>query len=274
MNIVKDLIFCKPKFVFVPLDIIAAGSPIDYEVPCKVKVDALYPRMYTIVNKDERVFDLIVRNGGLTALAYVKRSSLKCEGHSTTSGKNSISQAEEEQNKLAKFQRLQGKVNHSIDIAQQQKILKNVYLWIKPEKILENTASQADLTLKGGDIIRILKQLQSFKINGEFLYPATTIFNKNRKFKYSISQGSGFSNKSFKRCSYVIYANGTVKSTSKTFFFNNYPYIEPAAEVFVPKKDTIRICTGIVGYYYGYSIAGSIYFRSFKFVIPIKHLHC
>jgi hypothetical protein len=35
---------------------------------------------------------------------------------------------------------------------------------------------------------------------------------------------------------YVIYANGSVKSTSKVFLFNNYPSIEPGAEVFVPKK--------------------------------------
>jgi len=39
-----------------------------------------------------------------------------------------------------------------------------------------------------------------------------------------------------KRRSYVIYANGSVKSTKKFFVFNNYPVVKPGAEIFVPKK--------------------------------------
>ena len=85
--------------------------------------------------------------------------------------------------------------------------------------------------------MRVPKQLQTVKVNGEVLYPVTTIFNQNRGFKYYISQGGGFSNKSLKKRSYVIYANGSVKSTSKIFFFNDYPSIEPGAELFVPKKE-------------------------------------
>lgn len=39
MNIVKGLNFCKPKFVFVPFDIIADGSSIGYEVQFQVKIE-------------------------------------------------------------------------------------------------------------------------------------------------------------------------------------------------------------------------------------------
>lgn len=80
------------------------------------------------------------------------------------------------------------------------------------------------------------KQLQTVKVNGEVLYSVTTRYNANRGFKYYISQGGGFSNKSLKRRSYVIYANGSVKSTSKIFLFNSYPQVSPGAEIFVPKK--------------------------------------
>jgi hypothetical protein len=52
-----------------------------------------------------------------------------------------------------------------------------------------------------------------------------------------VSQGGGFSEKSARKRSYVIYANGSVRSTRKVFLFNNFPSIEPGAEVFVPKKD-------------------------------------
>lgn len=175
--------------------------------------------------------------GGLTALAYAKGASIKREGPAKASGKNAIDQAEEEKNKLVKLQRLQETVNDSVDISQQQEILKNVYVGIKLDKILVSPGTQADLTLEEGDILRIPKQLQTVKVNGEVLYPVTTVYNQSRRFKYYISQGGGFSDRSLKRRSYVIYANGSVKSTSKLFFFNNYPHVEPGAELFVPKKD-------------------------------------
>lgn len=242
VNIDKDLDFSNPKFELQPFDIISVRSSIGYEVQRQVKIEGevLYPGMYTIINKDERVSDLVQRAGGLTALAYAKGASLKREGPAKTSGKNAIDQAEEESNRLAKLQRLQETVKDSVDIEQQQEILKNVYVGINLDKILESPGTKLDLSLEEGDILRVPKQLQTVKVNGEVLYPVTTIYNQNRGFKYYISQGGGFSNKSLKRRSYVIYANGSVKSTNKIFFFNNYPGVEPGAELFVPKKDTTQ----------------------------------
>mgnify|MGYP000197400874 CR=1 FL=1 len=242
VDIDKDLIFSKPKFELQPFDIISVRSSIGYEVQRQAKVEGevLYPGMYTIINKDERVSDLLKRAGGLTALAYAKGASLKREGPARTEGKNAIDQNEEEKNKIAKLQRLQENVKDTLNTKVEEEILKNVYVGIKLDKILEEPGTQADLILEEGDVLRIPKQLQTVKVNGEVLYPVTTIFNQGRGFKHYISQGGGFSNKSLKRRSYVIYANGSVKSTSKMFFFNNYPAIEPGAELFVPQKDDKR----------------------------------
>jgi protein involved in polysaccharide export with SLBB domain len=242
VDIDKNLIFSKPKFGLQPFDIVSVRSSIGYEVQRQVKVEGevLYPGMYTITNKDERVSDLLRRAGGLTALAYIKGASLKREGPEKGNGKNEINQEEEARNKLAKLQRLQENVKDTTSAKVTEEVLKNVYVGIKLEKILENPGTQVDLILEEGDILRIPKQLQTVKVNGEILYPVTTIFNPARDFKYYISQGGGFSSKSLKRRSYVIYANGSVKSTSKIFFFNNYPKIEPGAELFVPQKEEKR----------------------------------
>ncbi|MCF8317800.1 MAG: SLBB domain-containing protein [Haliscomenobacter sp.] len=242
VDIDKDLNFSKPKFELQPFDIISVRSSIGYEVQRQVKVEGevLYPGMYTIISKDERVSDLLRRAGGLTALGYAKGASLKREGPSKTDGKNAIDQNEEEQNKIAKLQRLQENVKDTVGTKVQEEILKNVYVGIELDKILENPGTQADLILEEGDVLRIPKQLQTVKVNGEVLYPVTTIFSQGRGFKHYISQGGGFSNRSLKRRSYVIYANGSVKSTSKIFFFNNYPAIEPGAELFVPQKEEKR----------------------------------
>jgi hypothetical protein len=172
-------------------------------------------------------------------LAYAKGASLKWEGPSKTSGKNSINTAEELQNKVKKLNLLQETAKDSVNISKKD-ISKNSYIGISLDQIIEAPGGKFDLTLEEGDVLRIPKQLQTVKVNGEILYPVTTIFNAGRGFKYYISQGGGFSNKSLKRRSYVIYANGSVKSTSKIIFFNNYPAVESGSQLFVPKKDTTQ----------------------------------
>lgn len=262
IDIDKDLNFSVPKFELQPFDIVSIRSSIGYEIQRQVKIEGevLYPGMYTISNRDERVSDLVKRAGGLTTLAYAKGASLKREGPVKTNGKNTINQAEEDRNKLAKLQRLQETTKDSVDIAQQQEILKNVYVGISLDKILENPGTNADLTLEEGDILRVPKVLQTVKVNGEILYPVTTIYTKGRSFKHYISQGGGFSNKSLKKRSYVIYANGSVKSTKKILFFNDYPAVEPGAEVFIPKKDDTRKITAqeLLGLTTGIASLGAI----------------
>ncbi|MBS4064557.1 MAG: SLBB domain-containing protein, partial [Chitinophagaceae bacterium] len=242
IDIDKNLNFSKPKFELQPFDIVSVRSSIGYEIQRQVKVEGevLYPGMYTITSKDERVSDLLKRAGGLTALAYVKGASLKREGPAKVTGKNTINAEEEEQNKIAKLQRLQKNANDTTAINVKEEVLKNVYVGIKLDKILENPGTQSDLILEEGDVLRIPKQLQTVKVNGEILYPVTTVFSQGRGFKHYISQGGGFSTKSLKRRSYVIYANGSVKSTKKIFLFNNYPAIEPGAELFIPQKEEKR----------------------------------
>lgn len=247
INIDPNLNFSSPKFVLQPFDIVSVRSSIGYEVQRQVKVEGevLYPGMYTIANKDERVSDLLKRAGGLTALAYTKGASLKREGKDKApdllggarSKKNEINQEDLESDRLAKLSRLQNNVKDSVDFLKQEETLKNVYVGIELDEILQNPYTPVDLILEEGDVLRVPKQLQTVKVNGEILYPVTTIYNHGRGFKYYISQGGGFSNKSLKRRSYVIYANGAVKSTSKILFFNNYPSVAPGAELFVPKKD-------------------------------------
>src|SRR5690606_29528821 len=79
VDINKDLNFSNPQFELKPFDIVSIRSAIGYEIQRQVKIEGevLYPGTYTIINKDERVSDLVKRAGGLTALAYIKGASLK-----------------------------------------------------------------------------------------------------------------------------------------------------------------------------------------------------
>ncbi len=245
INIEKDLNLSVPKFELQPFDIVSVRSSIGYEIQRQVKIEGevLYPGMYTISNKNERVSDLVERAGGLTALAYTKGASLKREGATKVRGldkndaKAQAQLAEEEKLKLNKLKRLQETAMDSTATIKDEEVLKNVYVGINLEKILLAPKSSADLILEEGDVLRIPKELQTVKVNGEVLYPVTTSYTQGKTFKYYVSQGGGFSERSMRKRAYVIYANGSVKSTRKVFLFNNFPSIEPGAEVFVPKKE-------------------------------------
>jgi protein involved in polysaccharide export with SLBB domain len=249
IDIDKNLNFSKPKFELLPFDIVSVRSSMGYEIQRQVKVEGevLYPGMYTISNKNERVSDLVERAGGLTALAYAKGASLKREGITKVKGldkddaKAQQELAEEEKQKVNKLKRLQENAVDTTNVSlKEEEVLKNVYVGINLKQILETPKSSADLILEEGDVLRIPKELQTVKVNGAVLYPVTTSYADGKTFKYYVSQGGGFSEKSVRKRAYVIYANGSVRSTRKVFLFNNYPSIEPGAEVFVPKKEAKR----------------------------------
>ncbi|MEO8794323.1 MAG: SLBB domain-containing protein [Daejeonella sp.] len=239
VDVDKDLKFKGEKFILEPFDIVNVRNEAGYEVQRQIKIEGevKYPGTYTISRKDERVSDIIQRAGGLTALAYTSGASLKRPGVENAADKNKIDKKEEEKEKLAKFQRLQESSKDSVALEKQQELLRNVYVGINLERILEKPGSKFDLILEEGDILRVPKQLQTVKVNGEVLFPVTTIYSSGSGFQQYISQAGGFSDRSLKRRAYIIYANGSVKSTKKFLFFNNYPVVKPGAEIFVPKKE-------------------------------------
>ncbi len=246
IDIDQNLNFSKPKFELLPFDIVSVRSSMGYEIQKQVKVEGevLYPGMYTISNKNERISDLVERAGGLTALAYTKGASLKREGVSKVKGldkydaKAQQQLAEEEEAKLKQLKRLQENAADTAKASvQKEEVLKNVYVGINLEKILVAPKSATDLILEEGDVLRIPKELQTVKVNGAVLYPVTTSYADGKSFKFYVSQAGGFSEKSMRKRSYVIYANGSVRSARKVFLINTFPSIEPGAEVFVPKKE-------------------------------------
>lgn len=107
---------------------------------------------------------------------------------------------------------------------------------INLESILSNPYGPSDLILREGDVLSIPRELQTVRMRGEVLYPTSARYRPNSGFKQYISRAGGFTEKSRRGRSYVIYANGDVKRTRKILFANIYPSIEPGAEIIVPTK--------------------------------------
>jgi protein involved in polysaccharide export with SLBB domain len=245
------------NFVLQPFDIVTVRSAPGYEIQKQVRVDGevLYPGYYTITKKDERLSDLIKRAGGLTALAYKDGSSLKRAGNFKT-------QIDEEKEilKLDQFKNIQKNAKDSTSINIENVITRNNFVGIDLEEILDNPGKRKDLFLQDGDILNIPIELQTVKVSGEVLSPNTIIFAKNRSFRNYIANAGGFGDKALKRRAYIIYANGSVRSTKKFLFFNNYPIVKTGSEIFVPKNTEKRKLTAgeIVGITSGIASFGAI----------------
>ncbi|WP_245189507.1 SLBB domain-containing protein [Lunatimonas salinarum] len=107
---------------------------------------------------------------------------------------------------------------------------------INLEAILANPYGPEDLILREGDVLSIPRELQTVRMRGEVLYPTSARYRVHSGFKDYISRAGGFTEKSRRGRSYVVYANGDVQRTKKFLFINSYPPIEPGAEIIVPTK--------------------------------------
>src|SRR5690606_26307760 len=113
----------------------------------------------------------------------------------------------------------------------------NNLVGINLERIIRKPGYRGDLILEDGDVIYVPKELQTVKISGEVLAPSTAVYSPSKGFKQYISQAGGFSSRALRKCVYVLYASGSVKTKNRFLFFNNYPPISPGAEIFVPQKE-------------------------------------
>jgi len=240
----------KADFELMPFDQVVVRTSTGYETQKMVRIvgEVLYPGLYTIHRKDERISDLIKRAGGLTPLAYVDGASLKRGGFDTEytgviAAEAGTEAAERERKKQAEDNRLLALQQLQSDASafNQLNIVRNIdnnLVGINLERIIVKPGYRGDLILEDGDVIYVPKELQTVKISGEVLAPSTAVYSPSKGFKQYISQAGGFSSRALRKSVYVLYANGSVKSTNRFLFFNNYPPIKPGAEIFVPQRET------------------------------------
>jgi protein involved in polysaccharide export with SLBB domain len=237
INVDKDLSLRDKGFILMPYDIVDVRASPGYQVQRTVQIqgEVVYPGNYTVESENERISDLIRRAGGLTRFAYQEGASLKRVGKRKT-----LLEQEKENLKVEQFENLQKKAADSSMVDIKSTVSRNDYVGIELPRIIEHPGQRYDLLLEDGDIINIPKQLQTVKISGEVLTPSSVVYIPSVNFKRYILQSGGFSAKALKKRSYIIYANGSVASTRKFLFFNNYPEVKPGSEIFVPEKDERR----------------------------------
>ena len=114
--------------------------------------------------------------------------------------------------------------------------------------------------MENEDVLRVPKQQQTVRVNGEVLYPSAIVYSSGKSFKEYVLNAGGYSPQALKRGAYIVYPNGTVKGTRKFLFFNIHPSVKPGSEIYVPKKLPPRGNTAqeILGFTAGIASLGAI----------------
>ena len=121
------------------------------------------------------------------------------------------------------------------------------------DKIIKSNGqlNEYNLTLKSGDEIIVPKADNSIEVSGSVQKPTAMSYKKGLTTSAVINAAGGFGLDAKKSRVYVVYQNGSIKSTKSFLIFRKYPKLLPGSKVFVPKKaeDKTKTSVGeIVGY--------------------------
>ncbi|MCZ4224347.1 SLBB domain-containing protein [Pedobacter rhodius] len=239
VNVDRDLKIQDQGFTLKPFDIVSIRNSESYHIQRQIKLEGevLYPGVYTIIKKDERVSDLIERAGGLSPLAYVEGASLRRKGGFDSKAMDAAEIQREEREKLLNLQRLkQSGARDTTSLDKDLQILRSDLVGIDLKKIMDKPLSRYDLIVEDGDVIRVPKELQTVRVTGEVLKPNSIVYTKGKSFTGYISGSGGFSYNAYKKGAFIVYSNGSVAANRKFLFFNNFPQVKPGSEIFVPKR--------------------------------------
>lgn len=237
-------------FKLEPFDVISVRRVQSFVEGQQVTLEGevYFPGNYSISAKTERISDIIKRAGGLTKESYPEGAYLIC--------KRKLSDLER-QKRLNQLRKI--KNNNNVDTSSFRNMEEELLdlqeqVGIDLPRILRRPGSRADLILQDGDLLKIPTQLQTVKLSGEVLYPISIRYQPGKRLRSYVHNAGGFSSNALRRHTYVIYANGSVKSARHYLFLNDFPKIKPGAEIFVPLKmrkqsnvqQTVALTSGLV----------------------------
>lgn len=218
------------KFTLYPFDEIFVRKSPNYvkQTFAEIQGEVIFPSIYGIKSKTEKISDLIQRSGGLSPQAYLEGATL-------------VRQIQLSEIEIAQRRRAVTEITNSVkgnQAVQVEDVDQTTVssIGINLIKIMKNPDSEEDMVLQDGDIIRIPKRLETVRIQGEVLYPNTVKYLDEKNFIDYISNAGGFTKKSLRSKSYILYANGSVDRTRRFLFVNVYPKVAPGSEIIVPQK--------------------------------------
>ncbi|MBQ7894453.1 MAG: SLBB domain-containing protein [Alistipes sp.] len=208
-------------FELAPFDVVEVRRSPGYQPQRQVVLDGevVFTGNYTLIRKNERLSDLVRRAGGITDDAYVRGGRL-------------IRRMNEEERAVRDAALRAAQQNRGADSVSLEKLMADDYyaVGIELDKALSNPGSDYDVVLREGDRLVVPEYVSTVKINGDVMYPNTTVYLKDKRVKYYIAQAGGYGARAKRNKAYIVYMNGRVarvKGRAK---------VEPGCEIIVPSK--------------------------------------
>lgn len=210
-------------FVLQPYDHVMVRRSPGYEAQRTVRVtgEVVFPGVYTMTRKEERLSDLVEKSGGLTQWAYVKGARLQ---------RRIIG---EERTRMQSTLEVLDSARDSINI-ERLDLGSTYFVGIDLEEALANPGSDADLVLREGDVLGVPEYINTVKISGNVMYPNTVTYNPHMTVRDYVTMAGGYGYRSKKSKAYIIYLNGTVERAKRL----SRNVVEPGCEIVVPQKRT------------------------------------
>lgn len=213
-------------FTLEPFDEVYVRYSPGYKEQQVIRIDGeiTFAGDYVLAVKNSRLSDIVAKAGGITPDAYVKGASLKRK------------LTEDEMRRLETLLELSSNKQSRDSVALSLENIKDYSVGIDLEKALANPGTAHDVVLRDGDKLYIPQLQSTVKINGAVTYPNSVTYTKGMSVGDCLSQAGGY-NDIARKYPIVIYMNGKVATTKKSFiFFKRYPKIEPGCEIVVPTK--------------------------------------
>lgn len=220
------------NFQLNPFDVINIRRVSVYEKPEQVKVTGAvnYVGKYALVQKKEKIYDVIQRAGGLSSLADVNGVKIKRLIQS-----KQIEDLENVTLNLGKKDSIQDKLEKKL-----KEQVKFATIPVDWKEVLKNRKNSSNVVLLPDDEIEVSFFSESVKVSGNVLLTSEIPYERGRDFSYYLNAVGGTDAKAWRRNAYVIYPNGKASVTNHFLFWSIYPKVLPGSQIVVPEKPEVK----------------------------------
>lgn len=215
-------------------DVVSIRRMAVFEKPKSVTISGAvaYSGKYVLAKKTERVYDIILRAGGLTTIANLDGVKIKRPIQAK--------QMEDLENINLNL----GK-NDSIQRKLEKKIKEDRYAIIPIDwrAVVKDPSDNANISLFEGDEIEVATYDEGVKVTGSVLLTSQIPFESGKGFHHYIDAVGGVDAKGWKKKAYIIYPNGRAAVPSSFLFIRSYPKVVAGSQIVVPEKPEVKKMT-------------------------------
>ena len=204
-------------FILEPYDVVSVRMSPGYRRQTYVNLEGAvtFPGQYQLLDKGERLSDVIERAGGMTRQAYARGARiLRVNDNADSDALRRLADTEGDRDSLR------------IDLAS------DVYnVAVDLELAMKNPGSDQDVVLKSGDRIVIPEYSGTVRVIGEVMFPNAVTFSEGKPVRYYVDAAGGYSTNAKRSKAYIVYMNG-----SAARFGAAGAKVEPGCTIVVPAK--------------------------------------